>query len=207
MKVYALSRNLEKLIENSNAHLSIGDFVRATGDKAFGIVLLVLSLPSALPIPATGISTPLGLAMFLIACQMIAGRQTLWLPERIMKIKLSKSQSTKMINGLNWLLKRIEKLFHPRYSWIHRRSGHLFLGCMIAGLSVVMQIPIPLTNTLPAAVIFCLALCLTEEDGLMGILASTLSVVVILVYIFSFTALIIWGVHGVEQALGIKLGI
>lgn len=194
MNSHSLSEDLSSVIRASEANTyRLGDFIRVSGDRAFGIVLLLLSLPSALPIPATGISTPLGIGMFLIALQMIAGRQTLWLPERVLKIKISRSIAVRMVKGLNTVLRLFEKIIRPRFEWMSRRSGHLFTGLLVASLAVVMQVPIPLTNTLPAAVIFCLALCQMEDDGLLGVIFSILAIVVIISYIAGVVAIVFFG--------------
>lgn len=194
MKTQALSKELQKLIEDpSKSVYQLRDLVGAFGDRAFGIVLLLLSLPSALPIPATGISTPLGFGMTLIGFQMVLGRRSLWLPERVLKIKIGKKLLTKMVAGLNWILSKFEKILHPRLAWTQKRSGIIFIGILVICLSIVMQAPIPLTNTLPAAVIFCLSLAQMEEDGLFAGLFCSLATIVIAAYIFGFVAILFFG--------------
>lgn len=202
MKIQALSQELQRLIEDpSKSVYQLGDLVTTFGDRAFGIVLLLLSLPSALPIPATGISTPLGFAMTLIGFQMILGRRSLWLPERVLKIKIGKKLLTKMVAGLNWILGKFEKVLHPRFGWTQKRSGIIFIGVLVICLSVVMQAPIPLTNTLPAAVIFCLSLAQMEEDGLFAGFFSSLAVVVIAAYIFGFVAILFFGFNSLGDLI------
>ena len=203
MKGRALSKDLENVLNSKQGdNFRLEDFIKASGDKAFGVVLLIMALPSALPIPATGISTPLGVGMFLIALQMIWARETLWLPQRIQKIKFSRSTATKMVSGLNWVLKKFERILHPRMRWISGRSGHIFVGSLVACLSVVMQMPIPLTNTLPAAVIFCLALCQMEDDGLFGIVFAGLGSLVILAYVSAVVLVLFFGFEGFDHLLG-----
>lgn len=75
---------LEELLKSDEARgPSIGEIVDTVGEKGFGLTLMVLSLPSALPVPAPGYSTPFGIVIGLIALQMMLGRQTLWVPERL----------------------------------------------------------------------------------------------------------------------------
>ncbi|MEC8209414.1 MAG: exopolysaccharide biosynthesis protein, partial [Verrucomicrobiota bacterium] len=77
----ALGETLQELLKANNEHgISIREITRAVGEKGFGLLLIVLSLPSALPVPAPGYSTPFGLVTALIAFQMIIGRTTIWLP-------------------------------------------------------------------------------------------------------------------------------
>lgn len=202
MRSHLLSKDLEKLVsDRSRKSFSLQEFVDASGERAFGILLLLLALPSALPLPAAGISTPLGLAILLIAAQMIAGRNKIWMPSRVLKLKISASLARAMVGGLNKVIRILEVLVRPRLHWMGGRAGHIFVGVLISLLSIVMQIPIPLTNTLPAAVIFCLAICQTEEDGLFGGLASVLAIIVIVGYIAGFSAVVFFGFQGLGEVL------
>jgi hypothetical protein len=202
MKIPTLSADLEGVINKKDGHhIHIGDFVSVAGDRAFGVVLILLSLPSALPIPAAGISTPLGIIMFLIALQMIFGRETLWIPKKMTKYRLTKKSATKMVHGLGWVLRQAEHIVKPRYYWIHTRAGHVYIGILVALLSIVMQMPIPLTNTLPAMMIFLLAVSLTEDDGLVAVLAGLVASCVILLYIAGFVAIGFYGFQGLDQFL------
>ena len=55
-----LGETLQRLLKaDDERDLSIGEITRAVGEKGFGLLLIVLSLPSALPVPAPGYSTPL----------------------------------------------------------------------------------------------------------------------------------------------------
>ncbi len=98
-------------------------------------------------------------------------------------------------------MKRFERFVKPRYEWISRGSGHVFVGVLIAALAIVMQMPIPLTNTLPAAVIFFLAVCLTEDDGLLGAIAGGAALVVLSGYIVMGIAILLFGIESVHKLL------
>lgn len=202
MNSYSLSQDLQQVLDSkASEDYELGEFINASGDKAFGVALLILSLPSALPIPATGISTPLGIAMFFIGLQMLMGRNTLWLPEFVLKRRISHALAEKMVGGLNWCLQKFEVFVRPRFGWLSSRGGHMSVGLLVCLLSLVMQMPIPLTNTLPAAVIFVLAVCQMEDDGLLGIFASLLGTVVVLAYIVGFTLIAILGMQGFRELL------
>lgn len=198
-----LSESLERVIVNKSPDqkIRVEDFVAAAGDRAFGIVFLILALPSALPIPATGISTPLGLGMTFVAMQMIVGREQLWLPKRVLKIPLSRTTAKKMVQGLGWILKKFERFLYPRLKWIQTRIGHVIVGSFVIVLSLLMQLPIPLTNTLPAAVIFCMAVALTEDDGLWGLVFVSLAGAVILAYLAGFGAILFLGFQNLPEVL------
>jgi hypothetical protein len=87
-----LGETLQELLNADDERgLSINEITCAVGEKGFGLLLIVLSLPSALPVPAPGYSTPFGVVMALIALQMIRDRKTVWLPQRLGTIRIKPS--------------------------------------------------------------------------------------------------------------------
>lgn len=164
--------------------VQLADFLVITKERIFGFLFVILSLPSALPVPAPGYSIPFGVVMFLLASQLIIGKKEPWLPKRAKDYQLSLKQVQGIIRkGVPWL-RRLEVLARPRLSdictgWV----GRLVLGSAIALMSVSMMIPIPGTNTLPAIAIFMIGFGLQEDDGvisLAGVVVAVLAVIMIL---------------------------
>ena len=62
-----------------------------------------------------------------------------------------------------------------------------------------MILPIPLTNTAPAGVIFLIGVGISERDGLFAIAATALGLVAVAFYVFVIYVAITAGVEGVEQ--------
>ena len=186
----SLAQTLENIhIEANEGGPSIGELTNAVGDKGFGVLLMLLALPSALPIPAPGYSIPFGVAMAIIAIQIFIGRQSIWLPKRIMAFRVHPRLANKMLKSGAAFLRRIETLIKPRLRWMHSRAGHSALAIIICIMAILMMIPIPGTNTLPAMAIFIIGVSMSEEDGFIALgaigcalLAATLSGVVL--YLF-----------------------
>jgi len=186
----SLAQTLENIhFEANEGGPTIGELTNAVGDKGFGVLLMLLALPSALPIPAPGYSIPFGVAMAIIAIQIFIGRQSIWLPKRIMAFRVHPRLANKMLKSGATFLRRIETLIKPRLRWMHSRAGHSALAIIICIMAILMMIPIPGTNTLPAMAIFIIGVSMSEEDGFIAIgaigcalLAATLSGVVL--YLF-----------------------
>ncbi|MFW6295753.1 MAG: exopolysaccharide biosynthesis protein [Halothece sp.] len=164
--------------------VQLADFLVITKERIFGFLFVILSLPSALPIPAPGYSIPFGMVMFLLASQLIIGKKEPWLPQRAKDYQLSLKQVQGIIRkGVPWL-KRLEILARPRLSYICTGFiGRMILGSAIALMSVSMMIPIPGTNTLPAIAIFMIGFGLQEDDGMIslgGVVVAVLALVVII---------------------------
>ena len=164
---HTLSEDLQRLLdEHGDESITFGQLVDKVGDRGFGFSLLLLALPSALPVPAAGYSTPFGLAIIALALQMIRGRATPWLPDRVRNRSLSASFARKMIGAAIAFLRRVEHLLKPRLAVMHGRGGLVVAGTLILLMGCLMTLPIPGTNTAPAMVIFLVAVGLIEEDGL-----------------------------------------
>ncbi|MBE9195663.1 exopolysaccharide biosynthesis protein [Synechocystis sp. LEGE 06083] len=176
--------------EDRGPTVNLAQVLAIAKEKIFGIVLVILSLPSALPLPAPGYSTPFGVLIFLVAIQLIAGRQQLWLPLswQSKTIKTSKAQGI-VKAGVPWL-KRLEAIAHPRLPFVcQSRLGRVLMGVTIGSMAISMMIPIPGTNTLPAMTIFITGFGLQEDDGLItgaGMIFSVLIGVLMVSVIYVF---------------------
>ena len=173
----SLAQTLQNILpEECTQGPSIGELIDKTGDKGFGILLIILSLPSALPLPAIGYSTPFGICIAIIAAQMLIGRKKAGIPNFLRKLRLPLKFAQKMNHFALLLLKKTEILIKPRQRWIHTRPGHSALSIAIFAMAFFMMIPLPGTNTLPAMSVFIIGVSIAEEDGLVAVIAIVLSI-------------------------------
>jgi hypothetical protein len=146
---------------------TIGELLDAIADRGFGLILLILALPAALPVPAPGYATPFGLMMAMLGWQMIRGRRTPWLPNSVRRRQISKSKLQWTVKNAGIPLRFVEWIIRPRLSKLASSRGFLSaIGVVIVAMSLAMALPIPLTNTAPSFVVFVLAAGILEEDGL-----------------------------------------
>lgn len=193
-----LSERLEALLqESSQRAFSIGEMLDSFGNQGFGIFCLFLSMPSALPIPAPGYSTPFGLALCFLGIQMLLAKEIPWVPEKARSIKLNARFVNRMLKGAIGFLKKIECFICPRLSFLCGSKGAVLMGGLIVFMGTLMVFPIPLTNTLPAAVIFLIAIGLIESDGLFCLLAFGIGLVALALYTYVFYILLVYGIEGV----------
>jgi hypothetical protein len=196
-----LSRELNDLLTGLNGEdTTLGAIVDAIGERGFGLLLMVLALPAALPIPAPGYATPFGILMAGLGVQMILGRSHPKLPQAARRRSLSYKNFRRVVRGAGLPLKVAEFLIRPRLGRLARaRSVHRVVGAIVVLMACFMMLPIPLTNTAPSFVIFLLAASLLEEDGLLllaGALAAPIAAgIAILALYFAWT-------HGLEALEG-----
>ena len=166
----SLGKTLKDLLGTENQRgLSIQEITTAVGEKGFGLLLVVLSLPSALPVPAPGYSTPFGIVIALVALQLSFSRRTLWLPRMLANIRIKPKLAYSMLSSASNFLLKVERYIKPRQRWIRSRLGQLGLSIVIIIMAFLMMLPVPLTNTFPAIVIFIIGVGLAEEDGLLAL--------------------------------------
>ncbi|NES69044.1 MAG: exopolysaccharide biosynthesis protein [Okeania sp. SIO2D1] len=156
--------------EKCASKVTLGDIIDLAGERIFGFLFVILSIPSALPVPAPGYSIPFGILLLLLALQLIIGSHTPWLPKSWLNnsISLEKVQGI-LKKAIPWL-QRIEFLSRPRLSYICTSFvGRVIIGCAIALMAISMMIPIPGTNTLPAIGIFVTGFGLLDDDGFISL--------------------------------------
>ncbi len=163
-----LSTELQRYFfeEERSPQVTLADILQLAGERTFGFLFVLLALPSALPLPAAGYSTPFGLVLFLLAIQLMSGRKAPWLPDKIMYRPLElKTVQGFLKAGMPWLQK-LEVICRPRLTFICTGlSGRIIIGLGISLMAISMMIPIPGTNTLPAMAVFLTGFGLLDDDG------------------------------------------
>lgn len=186
--------------EERSAQVTLASVLDLAGERIFGFLFVLLALPSALPLPAPGYSVPFGILLFILAVQLIMGRQRPWFPEKWLNHQIPIEKVQGFIKaGLPWL-RRIELLSRPRLTAICTSLvGRIIIGCAIALMAISMMIPIPGTNTLPAMGIFITGFGLLDDDGAI----SLAGLVVCLMGLTLSSFILIFGYEAVKGAINL----
>jgi hypothetical protein len=160
--------------DTTRERIRIGDLFTALGDRAIGALMFVFAVPNVVPVPP-GVSTVLGAPLLFLAAQLMTGRAP-WLPAVVAQRSLSREDFARLMDRvLPWLM-RGEKLLRPRLGMWVRPPMEYLVGAICLLLAMVLVLPIPLGNALPALAISVLALGVLERDGL-WVLAGTAAAV------------------------------
>jgi len=164
-------------------------------DRAFGILLLLFTLPNCFPIPGPpGLSLITGLPVVFFAFQLAWGARYPWLPRWIEKRSLTRGTiNYLLIKGGSWL-RPIEKLIQPRLPFFTRGRAERVVGLVALVLAVLLSLPILFGNFLPAAALAILSLGLIERDGfaiMCGYLASLIALVWVGVLLWTGTDILV----------------
>ncbi|TPW33571.1 exopolysaccharide biosynthesis protein [Martelella alba] len=184
---------LESIKPDAQGRVSLRQFDESLAERSFGTFLVLFSLPNLVPMPP-GATLILGLPLIFVAWQMLASRRnSIWLPESLARLSLDGTRYEVLIGrllpGLRWL----EQAVRPR-AWIYAsRRAERLLGAFCLLLSIVVFIPIPFGNWLPALALAVIGLSVSERDGLgilAGIVIGTISIMVAVLVIFAAGALL-----------------
>jgi len=163
----ALSDQLEQRLREPD--ITIGALRDLLDERGFAIVLMLLMIPSALPIPTAGVTHVLEIFAALIAVQMIAGRRELWLPQRLARRKLGATFTGKAAPRMLRFIRWFERHSRQRLSrLLEKRISVAVLGVVllvfVAGALVAP--PFSGLDTLPSLGVVVLCLGLALSDGL-----------------------------------------
>jgi hypothetical protein len=152
---------------DSEGDKTLGGLIALFGEKSFAILfVLLLGLP-ALPIPTGGATHVFEVVAGLLALQLIAGRDEIWLPARWCRQEIAGDRQQRFLASLTRMIRRLERVSRPRAVWVfdHRLSNIVF-GVLVLGLTAAAFFAPPFTglDTLPALGVVLLSLGVLLED-------------------------------------------
>ena len=177
-EAHSVSRELEGWLE-SDGEKTLGSLVELFEEKSFAILFVLLLGVPALPLPTGGATHVFEIIAVLLAVQLIAGRDHIWLPERWRRLELAGPRQRRFIAGLMKMIRRLERFSRPRLRFLfdHRLSNIVFGLLVIAGCAGAFLAP-PFTglDTLPALGVVLLSLGVLLEDFLLVVLGVAVGI-------------------------------
>jgi hypothetical protein len=146
---------------------TLGGLIELFEEKSFAILFVLLLGVPALPLPTGGATHVFEIIAVLLALQLIAGRDEIWLPQRWRGLDLAGPRRQKFIAGLMRMIRRLERFSKPRFRFLfeHRLTNVVF-GVLVIGGSAGAFFAPPFTglDTLPALGVVLLSLGVLLED-------------------------------------------
>jgi hypothetical protein len=168
-----LSTDLETLHARVKGKpITLAELKHALQSRGSAMLLILLALPFCF-VAIPGLSMPFGIAISLIGACLAIGREP-WLPRFIMNRRLSTARSDQLLIGAIKIARRLEKFVRPRLRFLHAGAGMSRLigfGIVIAGVGLMLPLPIPFSNSIPAWAVVLLAVGMMEKDGYVCCLA------------------------------------
>jgi hypothetical protein len=159
---------------------TIGGLIEVFDKRAFALIFVMLMGVPALPLPTGGATHVFEVITVLLALQLVAGRDEIWLPRRWRARTFD--TDGRFIRVLLRTIRRVERLSKRRLSFLfgHRLSNLVFAVFVAAGATAAFLAP-PFTglDTLPALGVVLISLGVLLEDFAfvgVGVLVAALGV-------------------------------
>jgi len=162
---------------DAEGEITLGELLDAAGEQTYGLLTLLLSMPSLVPGLNLGLAPVGGIGLMALGAQLAWGTPHPWVPRRVQAQPIHKGR---IKNALAKLESQMD-----RFRWrsaTRRPINHRWVGAGIAwtGFLLAVPVPLPFGNQLPAAILCLLGAALLEERptwawiGAAGAVANTL---------------------------------
>jgi hypothetical protein len=178
------SDELERWLQSDDPK-TLGALTAAFEERSFAVTILLLMFVPALPAPTGGVTHVFEAITVLLAAQLLIGRRTIWLPERVARRELGETMTGRAIPFVLRWVRRVERFSHPRWAWLFRQRWMLpVFGLIFIALAVAAGLAPPFSglDTLPAMGAIAVALAIIFEDVILfaiGFVLGTTGIVLI----------------------------
>lgn len=156
------------LEQNTGETISLEQFIAPLETRAYGFLIVLLSLPNFIPIPM-GVGGVCGTLLVVIGAQLLWGMPRPWLPRFARQHGFGRSSVEAFVHRMTPMFARLEKFSRPRWEQLTHTPYSRFSGFILILLGVLLALPIPFTNYPFGVLILMFGVALVERDG--GLLA------------------------------------
>jgi len=160
-----IAQILRKLASGpSSDRISVADLLSAFGARAPAALMLLFAVPNVLPMPP-GTSAILGAPLLFLTVQLALGRPA-WVPRAIGRRSLSRATIAPAMRRVAFGLTARHALLRPRLQRLVEPPAARAIGLVSSLLALILFLPIPFGNMLPALAISLFAIGILRRDGL-----------------------------------------
>lgn len=166
------------------ATASLGDLLNRLDERGFGLVMLLLALPTSIPFVYV-LPQIIAVPMLALAAQMAMGRHAPWLPAKLRARRFEIHRFRSVLDLTERYVRLVEHFARPRLAPVTGRLGARIVGGLFLAPLISVLIPLPATNAVPAAGVAIASLGLIERDGLLviaGLLVSFVWIALLLAF-------------------------
>jgi hypothetical protein len=181
---------------------TIGMALDDLGPAGVPLAVVLLALPSVLPIPFLPIGPVMGTLLMLIGVGFGLGARRLRLPGALLRIGLPRDALTAVFRRALPQVERIERWLRPgRLRWLTGAAARPLLGLNIVLLGFALLPPVPFSNPPPGIALLLLGLGLLARDGLAVLISLCLGLVA-LAWVVAINAGALYALYLAAVALG-----
>ncbi|MEY2689318.1 MAG: hypothetical protein RL375_3517 [Pseudomonadota bacterium] len=158
--------------------VSMQALAQAHGPEAHGTLLVLMAMPCLLPVP--GVGSVLGLGLVALAVALWRGHAATCLPRQVADLELPRQWAHRVLAVLARAYALAGRHARPRLSHLAVAGRRSAIALTVGLMAVVVMLPIPFGNVLPALALMLIGHPLVFRDGvavLLGLGASGLTLV------------------------------
>jgi hypothetical protein len=198
-KTEKLSDELARWLDG-DGDKTVAGLIDLFGRNSFAVLFVILLGVPALPLPTGGATHVFEVIAVLLALQLIAGRDRIWLPKRWRAMELAGPRQQRFLSGLMKMIRRLERVSRPRLRFLfdHRLTNIVF-GLLVIGGSTAAFVAPPFTglDTLPALGVVLVSLGVLLEDIVVVLVGLVFALAGVVLEIVLGKA----AIHGLSQLL------
>jgi hypothetical protein len=182
---FPLLETLDRLFDGDRkTALTLSEFLEGLQGRSYAFAILALDLPNCVPTGIPWVSTITGIPMLFLLVQYFAGHRSPALPQLVGRRGIERGKLHDLLDRIRPQIRWLEAHVHVRLEWwvtgLPRRALLLTWALVI----LLLALPIPFDNFIPAWTIFFFCFALLEDDGLMAIVGWVLTVATVCWTIF-----------------------
>ena len=168
---FGLLETLEELFAGDRQSiLTLDDFLRGLHGRSYAFAIAALNIPNCIPTGIPWLSTITGLPMVFLLVQFFIGREVPTLPGLIGRRGIHRDKLQRFLDSARRTIRWLENTVHARHEgWVAGLPRQALLLAWSSNI-VLLTLPIPFDNLLPAWAILFFCLALIEDDGVMAML-------------------------------------
>jgi len=168
-----IARLLRRLSDDGGeAGLTLEEIRDRLDERAYGLLILLLSIPCLVP-GLYGVPQVVGVAVILLAGQMLVGREEPWLPRWLLNLRARGSWLKAMADFAESKLGWIDRFSRPRLRRFADGPGEKLAAVFM--ILATLTIVLPMTNTIPSVALALLSVGLIQRDGLFVIAGAAVT--------------------------------
>jgi hypothetical protein len=176
--------------------VSVRALVQAHGPEAYGTLLLLLATPCLLPVP--GVGTVLGLGMATLALSMWKGHGAPCLPDRVAELELPRHWAQRVLSVLASAYALAGRHAKARLGHLARVGRRSVTAVAVGVMALIIVLPIPFGNVLPALALMFIGMGLIFRDGAAVVLGQLMSLLALAVTCGVLLMAAVWGTEWIQ---------
>lgn len=160
--------------ELQSDRVSLAEMAAAHGPAAQGTLLVLMAVPCLLPV--AGVGTLLGLGLVAVALAMWRGHELVCLPPRVAGMALPRQGAQRVLGLMAGFYAFASRWSRERLTHLVRTGSCRWLATGVGAMALLIVLPIPFGNVLPALALTAFGLGMVFRDGVAVLLGAVFGV-------------------------------